>query len=168
MNLLLILQVRNNKFTRIFDSNNIPPNLGGLSHPIVTLTSGFSRPPARSPPLWLPRLAGWTPPAPCARSPPDAVESPIAFSWCPPQASATQCFPASEKQVGHVWAVSRRYPIQLNGTDSRPLARWYQLRGILLVGSECFFPQCNSSFVITQGSAKPLAFGIPFHLSRAH
>ena len=53
-------------------------------------------------------------------------------------------------------------------TDSRPRARGYQLRGLPLVGSECVFPQCNSSFVITRGSAKPPAFGLPVHLSRAH
>ena len=53
-------------------------------------------------------------------------------------------------------------------TDSRPRARWYQLRGLPLVGSECVCPQCNSSFVITRGSAKPSAFGLPVHLSRAH
>ena len=42
-------------------------------------------------------------------------------------------------------------------TDSRPRARWYQLRGLPLVGSECVCPQCNSSFVITRGSDKPSA-----------
>ena len=36
-------------------------------------------------------------------------------------------------------------------TDSRPRARWYQLRGLPLVDSECVCPQCNSSFVITRG-----------------
>ena len=30
-------------------------------------------------------------------------------------------------------------------TDSRPRARWYQLRGLPLVGSECVCPHCNSS-----------------------
>ena len=30
-------------------------------------------------------------------------------------------------------------------TDSRPRPRWYPLQGLLLVGSECVFPQCNSS-----------------------
>ena len=29
-------------------------------------------------------------------------------------------------------------------------------------------PQCHSSFVITRRSAKPSAFGLPVHLSRAH
>ena len=80
------------------------------------------------------------------------------FSWCPTPTKAARCFPASEKQVGHAWAVSRTYPIQLNCTDSRPRTRWYQLRGLPLVGSECVCPQCNSiSFVITRGSAKPSA-----------
>ena len=90
------------------------------------------------------------------------------FSWCPTPTKAAQCFPASEKQVGHVWAGSRTYPIQLNCTESRPRARWYQLRGLPLVGSECVCPQCNSSFVITRRSANPSAFGLPVHLSRAH
>ena len=53
-------------------------------------------------------------------------------------------------------------------TNSRPRARWYQLRGLPLVGSECVFPQCHSSFVITRGSAKPSTFGLPVHLSRVH
>ena len=145
-----------------------PPNLGGLSPPIVTLTSGFSRPPARPPPLWFPHLAGWTPPAPCARPPPAAVESPIAFSWCPTPTNAAQCFPASKKQVGRVWAVSKTYPIQLNCPDSRPRARWCQLQSLPLVGLECVCPQCKSSFIITWGGAKPSAFGLPVHLSRAH
>ena len=30
-------------------------------------------------------------------------------------------------------------------TDSRPRPRWYPLQGLPLVGSECVFPQCNSS-----------------------
>ena len=47
-------------------------------------------------------------------------------------------------------------------TDSRPRARWYQLRGLPLAGSECVCPPCNSSFVFTRGSAKPSAFGLPF------
>ena len=138
-----------------------PPNLSGLSPPIVTLTSGFSRPPARPPPLWLPQR---TPPAPCTRASPVALESPIAFSWCPTPTTAAQCFPASEKQVGHVWAVSRTCPIQLNCTDSRPRARRYQLQGLPLVGSECVCPECNSCFVITPGSAKPSSSGLPVHL----
>ena len=49
--------------------------------------------------------------------------------------------------------------------DSRPRARWYQLRGLPLKGSECVCPQCNSHFDITRGSAKPSPFGLPFHLS---
>ena len=106
-------------------------------------------------------------PAPCARAPPAEVESPIAFSWCASPTTAAQCCPPSEKQVGHVWALSRIYPIQLNCTDSRRQARWYQLRGLPLVGPECVCPQCNSSFVIARGSAKPSAFGVPVHLSRA-
>ena len=39
-----------------------------------------------------------------------------------------------------------------------PRDRWYQLRGLPLVGSECVCSQCkisNSSFVITRGSAMP-------------
>ena len=40
--------------------------------------------------------------------------------------------------------------------------------GLPLVGSECVCPQCNGSFVITRGSTKPSAFGLPLHLSRAH
>ena len=66
------------------------------------------------------------------------------------------------------WTVSRTCPIQLNCTDSRPRARWYQLRRLPLVGSECVCPQCNSHFVITRGSAEPSSFGLPVHLSRGH
>ena len=127
---------------------------------VSSLTSGFSQAPPRPPPPWLPQLAGWTPPAPCARSPSAAVESPIAFSSSPTPTTAAQCFPASEKQIGHVWAVRRTYPIQLNCTDSRPRARSYQLRELPLLGSECVCPRCDSSFVITRGSAKPSAFGL--------
>ena len=139
MNLLLILQASNKKSRISSKVTTSPPNLGRLSPPIVTLTSGFRRPPARPPSLWLPQLAGWTPPAPCAHPPPAAVESPIAFSWCPTP-TAAQCFPASEKPVGHVWAVSRTYPPQLNCTDSRPRARWYQLRGLPLADRPPAFP----------------------------
>ena len=78
MHLLPILQVSPMKSAHIFATS--APNLGGLSTPLVTLTSGFSRPPARPSPLWLPQLAGWSPPVPCARAPPAALESPIAFS----------------------------------------------------------------------------------------
>ena len=44
----------------------------------------------------------------------------------------------------------------------------YQLRGLPLVGSECFRPQCNSSFAITWGSAMPSAKDLPVRISRAH
>ena len=127
-----------------------PPNLGGLSPPIVTLSSGFSRPPARPPPLWLPQLAGRTPPAPCARPPPAAVESPIAFSWCPTPTTAAQCF-RPPKASRSRWGSKQNLPnSKLNCTDSRPWARWYRLRGLPLAGSECVCPQCNSYFVITR------------------
>ena len=67
-------------------------------------------------------------------------------------------------------STTKRVPIpsDTSCTDSRPPARWYQLRGLPLVGSECVCPQCNSLLVITWGSAKPSAFGLPVHLSRAH
>ena len=55
----------------------------------------------------------------------------------------------------------RTKPHVTHRTDLRPWARWYQLRGLPLVGSECVCPQCNSSFVITRESAKPSAFGLP-------
>ena len=167
MHLLLILQV-SKKFAHIFEGNNIPTqpkrsvSLGGHLDVRLQPATGSASTSLASP------ACGWTPPTPCARAPPAAVESPIAFSWCPTPTTAAQCFPASENQVSHVWAVSRTYPIQLNCTDSRPRARWYQLRGFPLVGSECVFPQCNSHFVITRGSVKPLAFGLPVHFSRAH
>ena len=161
MHLLLILQVSKINSRISSKVTTSPPNLGGLSPAIVTLTSGFSRPLAPPPPVW-------TPPAPCARPPPSVIEPPIAFSWCPTPTNAAQCFPASEKQVGHVWAVSRTHPIQLNCADSRLWARWYQLRRLPLVGSEGVFPQCNHVFVITWERAKLSAFGLLFHLSRAH
>ena len=128
-----------------------PPNLGGLSPPIVKLTSGLSRPPARLPPLRPSQLSGWTLPSACARAFLAAVESPIAFSWCPKPTTARRCRPPSETHVGHVSAVSRIDPIQLNCTDSRPPARWYQLRAFSLVGSECVCLQCNYYFFICQG-----------------
>ena len=96
------------------------------------------------------------------------MDSASALRSCSPRCCRIVCYfqlqqqqHTSEKQVGHVWAVSRTYPIQLNCTDSRPRAWWYQLRALPLVGSEYVCPQCDSSFVITQGSAKPSAFGLP-------
>ena len=68
----------------------------------------------------------------------------------------------------HLLCSSRHNQVPGVCTDSRPRARWYQLRGLPLVCSESFFPQCDSSFVITRGSAKPSAFGLPVHPSRAH
>ena len=56
--------------------------------------------------------------------------------------------------------------IENDRTDSQPRARWYPLRGLPLVDSECVCPQCNSYFVITRGSAMPAAFGLPVHRSR--
>ena len=51
---------------------------------------------------------------------------------------------------------------------ARPRARWYQLGGDPLVGLECVYSQCNSSFVITRGGAMPSAADLPAHISRAH
>ena len=45
-------------------------------------------------------------------------------------------------------------------TDSRPRARWYQLRG-LLVDSECVCPQC-SSFVIAREVPSHRSSAFPF------
>ena len=41
--------------------------------------------------------------------------------------------------------------LELDYIHSRPRTRWYQLRGLPLVGSEGVCPQRNSSFVITRG-----------------
>ena len=49
---------------------------------------------------------------------------------------------------------------------ARPRARWYQLRGLSLGSSECVCPQCNSSFVITLGSAMPSAMDLPVCILR--
>lgn len=56
-----------------------PPYLGSLSPPQITLTSGFGRPPIQPSPLVRLQLEGWSPPAPCARTPPAAAESPMLF-----------------------------------------------------------------------------------------
>ena len=145
-----------------------PPNLGDLSPPIVTLTPGFSRPPVRPPPLGLPQLAEWTSPAPCARAFPAGVRCSIAFGWGPTPARKTVLFPASEKQISHVLGSKQNLPssIQLHRL-ARPRARWYQLRGLPLVGSECVCLQRNSSFVITRGTAMPSAIDLPVHISIA-
>ena len=109
------------------------------------MTLGFSRPPARPPPLWLVQLA-------CRMDSASALRS-RSFRCC----RIAHCF----QLVSHTnnsstvisglrkasrsrWAVSSTYPIQVNYTDSRPRARWYQLRGLPLVGSECVCPQCNN------------------------
>ena len=68
-----VLHVGNKKFTYLYKGITSPPNRGGMSPPIVTSTSGFSLPRARLPPLRLPLLAEYNPPAPCA-SPPLADE----------------------------------------------------------------------------------------------
>ena len=59
-------RIGSKKFAHCFDGNNIipQPTVGGLSPPVDTLTSAFSRPPARSLPLWFPRHAELTPPSP--------------------------------------------------------------------------------------------------------
>ena len=50
---------------------------------------------------------------------------------------------------------------------ARPRARWYQLRGLSLVGAECACPRCNSSFVITRGSDMPSAMDLPVRITRS-
>ena len=51
---------------------------------------------------------------------------------------------------------------------ARPRARWYQLRGLALVGLECVCSQCNSSFVITRGNVIcPSAMGLPVRILRS-
>ena len=48
---------------------------------------------------------------------------------------------------------------------ARPRARWYRLRGLPLVGSECVCPQCNSSFVIARASNMPSVIDLPVRIS---
>ena len=50
-------QASNEKLARFFEDNNISTQPKRYVPPIFTLTSGFTRPPARPPPLWLPQLA---------------------------------------------------------------------------------------------------------------
>ena len=50
---------------------------------------------------------------------------------------------------------------------ARPQARWYQLRGLPLVGSECVCPQCTCSFVIARGSDMPSAMDLPVRITRS-
>ena len=125
----VILQVSSKKFAHTFEGNNILTqprwSVSPDSHLDVRLQPAIG---SASTSLVSPacRLGS----ASALRAPPADVESPIAFTWCPTPTTAAQCFPASENQVGHVWAVSRTYRIQLNCTDSRPRARWYQLRGL--------------------------------------
>ena len=164
----VILQVSSKKFAHTFEGSNIPTqprrSVSHDSHLDVRLQ------PATDPASTsLDSPAGRMNSTSALRSlSSGCCRIAIAFSWCPIPTTAARCFPAPEKQVGHVWAVSRIYPIQLNCTDSGPRGRWYQLRGLPLVGSECVFPQSNSSFVITRESAKPSAFGLPVQLLRAH
>ena len=75
-------------------------------------------------------------------------------------------FPIQE-QSGRIAPVSVTFP-GLYCTDSRPRARWYRLQGLPLVRSECGYPQCNSSFVITRGSAMPSSMDLPVRFSKAH
>ena len=165
----VILQVSSKKFAHTFEGNNILTqprwSVSPDSHLDVRLqlATGSASTSLASPACDMDSAS-----ALCSRSS-RCCKIAHCFSWCPtPTTAAAQCFPTSEKQVDHVWAVSRTYPIQLNCTDSRPRARWYQLRGLPLVGSECVCPQCNSYVVFTRGSAKPSALGLPVHLSRPH
>ena len=50
---------------------------------------------------------------------------------------------------------------------ARPRVRWYQLRGLPLVGSECVCLQCKSSFVIARGSDMPSAIDLPARITRS-
>ena len=50
---------------------------------------------------------------------------------------------------------------------ARPRARWYHLRGLPLVVSECVCPQYNNPFVITRRNAMPSAMGLPVRISRS-
>ena len=55
-----------------------------------------------------------------------------------------QCYQRTKHYTLTLYISSLQYR-STNCTDSRPRARWYQLRGLPLVGSECVRPQWNSS-----------------------
>ena len=86
-----------------------PPNLGGLSPPIVILISGFGRPSPQRLPLGLSQLAEWIPPAPYARAIPAVVRSPIAFVWGSTPSRKT-VRSASEKKLCHIWGRKQNLP----------------------------------------------------------
>ena len=109
----------------------------------------------------------------CKMESASALRSPSSFcsrvSHCYRLVSNTQstAFRPMKSKLITFWVLSRTYPTIELYRLARPRTRWYELRGLSLVGSECIFPQCNIPFVITRGNIMPSAMDLPAHVSRA-
>ena len=146
----IILQLSNKKFAHSLEGNNIPTqprrsvSRDSLLYFRLQPATGSASTSLASPACRMDSAGALRPASPAA------VESPIAFSWCPTPTTAAQCF-RPPKASRSRWGSKQNLPnSKLNCTDSRPWARWYRLRGLPLAGSECVCPQCNSYFVITR------------------
>ena len=64
---------------------------------------------------------------------------------------------ANRSRLGSKQNLPNKQSIPLNCTNSQPRARWYQILGPSLIASKCVCPQCSSSFVIPEGSARSSA-----------
>ena len=158
MHLLLVLRVRNKKFAHIFEGNNITIQPRRSISPERHLD--FRLQPAAG-------LASNSRVAPTCRM--DSASALRSRSSCcciifhcfrlVSHTSTQINYSGLQKKIDHVLGSKQSLPnsIELYRL-ARPRARWYQLRGLPLVGSECVCPQCNSPFVITRGSDIPWTF----------
>ena len=89
----------------IFEGNNITTQPRWPVCSYRHLACGFRRPAARPPPLGLPQLAEWTPPAPCACAPLDAVGSSIAVGWVSNTNTQNTAFRPLRSKLVTFWAV---------------------------------------------------------------
>ena len=164
MHLLLVLRVSNKKFARLKVTAS-PPNLGGLSPPFVTLTSGFSRPPARPPLLGCPDLRNGLREGPVFALLLLLEDLPLLRVVSNTNTQETDFRPPNSKLVTF-WTLHQAQLTQFNSIQlyrlARQRARWYQFRGPPVVGPECVCPQCIiSSFVVTRGRDMTSAVDLP-------
>ena len=160
MYLLLKLQVNNNKIAHVLGGHNIstqsrrPASLAGHLHVRLQTATGSASTSLASPPCRMDSDRALR--TRCSRCCRIASCSQLVIH---PNKSST-VLSGLRKASRSRRAVSRTYPTQLNCIDSRPRTRWCQLRGLLLVGSDCICPQGNSTS-LTHGevpSHRPSAF----------
>ena len=164
MHLLLILQVSNKEFPHIVEGNNIPTqprrSVSRDSHLDVMLqpATGSASTSLASPACRIDSAsARRSPSSRCCRTA-------HCFQLVSHTNNSRTVFSGLRKANRSRLGRNQNLPIQLKCTDSRPRSRWYQLRGLPLLGSECVCPQCNSSFVITRGKCQAIGV-MPSRLS---